>query len=219
MRHAIDWFTCWHCTLLVAAVYAVGAVYYVWDRLAMVREMSRFRCPRCGTLLGAVAVRAGEDASPFEELWSDDEGTHHWHCHPTCRKITCAACSTQFVLRWNTQGDKCGPRLAVRSEEYEGALPVIDRDALMDALRHRLPGAVVTAEQISPDYRSWQIEVRDARHHVNIAWGPLSGFGATDLDNIRGDVSPFLSYDWPMESADAALAFVERVFSVEERGS
>ena len=96
--------------------------------------------------------------------------------------------------------------------QHRTDVPIIDRDALVDALRHRLPDASVTAETINPDYGSWEIAVRDDRHRVNIAWGPLSGFGATDLDNIREDISPFLSHDRPMESAAEAVEFVAHVF-------
>ena len=91
-------------------------------------------------------------------------------------------------------------------------VPSIDRAALVEALQRQLPDASVTWETINPDYESWEIAVRDSQHRVNIAWGPLSGFGVTDLDNIREDISPFLSHDWPMESAEAAAEFVVRVF-------
>src|SRR3954451_4381078 len=90
-------------------------------------------------------------------------------------------------------------------------VPIIDRSALVDALQRRLPDVLVTSETINTDYGSWEIAVRDGQHRVNIAWGPLSGFGATDLDNIRDDITPFLSIDWPMENTEAAAEFFVRV--------
>jgi hypothetical protein len=119
MRQVLNWFTCWHIALLIGAMYAFLAICAGWERWMMIREMSRFSCPQCGIALGTRAVRAGSDVSPFEEIWGDDAQIGHWHCHPTCRKINCAACSAVVVLRWNRQGAKCGPRMAIWSEDGE----------------------------------------------------------------------------------------------------
>src|SRR5205814_7404725 len=97
--------------------------------------------------------------------------------------------------------------------KHNANVPAIDRDALVRELRRFLPNAAVSARTINPDYGSWEIAIRDNGHRINIAWGPLSGFGATDLDNIREDISPFLSHDWPLESPEEAVAFVLRVLA------
>jgi hypothetical protein len=90
-------------------------------------------------------------------------------------------------------------------------VPTIDRDKLIDDLRSRLPDAAITVETINPDYKSWVISVKRNGHWVDIAWGPLSGFGTTDVNNLREDNNPFASHDWPMESAEGAIEFVVRV--------
>jgi hypothetical protein len=43
---------------------------------------------------------------------------------------------------------------------------------------------------------------------VSIAWGPLSGFGATDHPALREDANPFGAYDWPLETEDQPIEFV-----------
>jgi hypothetical protein len=91
------------------------------------------------------------------------------------------------------------------------SVPTIDRDELEGDLRRCLPDAAITVETINPDCGSWEIAIKRNGRQVNIAWGPLSGFGTTDLHNLREDNNPFASHDWPMESAEAAIEFVVRV--------
>ncbi|HEY1683264.1 MAG TPA: hypothetical protein VGG19_00755 [Tepidisphaeraceae bacterium] len=97
--------------------------------------------------------------------------------------------------------------------QHKEAVPAIDRDALVRDLQHSLPDVDISWGTINPDYGSWEIAVRGRGHWVNITWGPLSGFGATDLNNQREDISPFLSHDWPMQSASEALEFAVRVLT------
>lgn len=90
-----------------------------------VREFRNFPCPQCGKRVGDAAARAGKDVSPWEEIWGDDDddGANTRHCHPTCRSVRCDNCATEFVLRLNRQGNKCGPRLSVRSRDEDGGQP------------------------------------------------------------------------------------------------
>jgi len=83
------------------------------------REFAGFPCPGCATPIGIAAARAGEDVSPVEEIWSNDEKTKDWHCHPTCRRVRCGDRSTVFVVRLNRSGSKCGPRLSVERNSGE----------------------------------------------------------------------------------------------------
>jgi hypothetical protein len=125
----------------------------------------------------------------------------------------CPECGT--IPAANTTGKRRGdPGEAARRVgestimQHGGDVPTIDRDALVHELQRRLPNAGVTVEIMNPEYGSWEIGIHENGRWVNIAWGPLSGFGATDLNNIREDNSPFLSHDWPLKSADEAVAFV-----------
>jgi hypothetical protein len=96
----------------------------------------------------------------------------------------------------------------------EARVPNVDRIALADALRHHLPHATVASAIINQQHKSWEINIRDDKHRVDVVWGPLSGFGATDLDHIRDDINPFASHDWAMETAEEAIDFVLRVFGI-----
>jgi hypothetical protein len=60
------------------------------------------------------------------------------------------------------------------------AVPTIDRDALVAVLERRFPDAHVQWSWVNRGYRSWTINVASGSHRVEIAWGPLSGFGGTD---------------------------------------
>ena len=91
------------------------------------------------------------------------------------------------------------------------AVPTIDRDALVAALKQRFPGATVRWSWVNRRYRSWTVNVSCGARGVEIAWGPLSGFGATDQNNIRDDINPFASFDWPLTSEEDAVEFVRRV--------
>jgi hypothetical protein len=93
------------------------------------------------------------------------------------------------------------------------AVPVIDREALLARLQRRFPLAQLRWEWINPQYRSWLIEVRTSTQHIEINWGPLSGFGATDLNDQREDVNPFGAFDWPLETVEEAVDFVSRVLA------
>jgi membrane protease YdiL (CAAX protease family) len=89
-----------------------------------------------------------------------------------------------------------------------------DRDAIVAAIRRRVPWADVSVETINPDYGSWMIDVRSGDRMVSIAWGPQSGFGATDHQALREDANPFGPYDWPLETEDQAIEFVAARFHI-----
>lgn len=93
------------------------------------------------------------------------------------------------------------------------AVPVIDRENLLAALQHQFPIARTRWGWINRQYGSWLIEVRTSTSHIEINWGPLSGFGATDMNNPREDVNPFGPFDWPLETVEEAVEFVGRVLS------
>ena len=89
-------------------------------------------------------------------------------------------------------------------------VPIIDRDAVVAGIKQRLPSAAVQVETINPQYASWTIDVRQDGRMVSVAWGPLSGFGATDHQAYREYANSFASHDWPLETAEDAIDFVVR---------
>ena len=92
-------------------------------------------------------------------------------------------------------------------------VPTIDRDALVAALHRRFPDADVRWSWVNRSYRSWTINVVSGPHRIEIAWGPLSGFGATDQNNVREDSNPFGAFDWALDSVDAAVEFVAKILA------
>lgn len=94
---------------LIGIPNAVGAIL----ERRLFRLFTSCRCPSCGHPYTLETVRNGLDTSPFEELRSDgmDDTIH---CRPRCRCIVCAQCGQLAEIRYNTQGEFFGPKLAVR---------------------------------------------------------------------------------------------------------
>jgi hypothetical protein len=95
------------------------------------------------------------------------------------------------------------------------AVPTIDRDALVATLERRFPEADVRWSWVNRDYGSWTINVASGLHRIEIAWGPLSGFGGTDQNEFREDSNPFGAWDWPLDSPEAAVEFVAQTLAKE----
>jgi hypothetical protein len=89
-------------------------------------------------------------------------------------------------------------------------IPDIDMQAMMDCIRQRCPDATVRGEIFNPDYRSWRVEIRHGERFIELFWGPLSGFGGTDHDNVSDESTFFDPYDRSLDSMEAALGFVVR---------
>src|SRR3954465_11326998 len=90
-------------------------------------------------------------------------------------------------------------------------VPPIDRDALLAVLAHRFPEATIDWAWVNRSYGSWAINILKDVHRIEITWGPLSGFGATDQNNMREETNPFGAFDWPLNNEGEAVEFVERI--------
>src|SRR5262249_8928223 len=91
-------------------------------------------------------------------------------------------------------------------------VPPIDRDELISSIRNSFPAATVQAddsENLNSGCQPWRIEVRHNHHPIELSWGPLWGFGATDIGNPREKKDPFAAYNWPLESIEDAIAFIQ----------
>ena len=95
------------------------------------------------------------------------------------------------------------------------AIPTIDRAGLITALKDQFAHARVRWHWVNRSYRSWVIKIASGPHRIEITWGPLSGFGATDRNNLREDeaINLFGAFDWPLDSSEAALEFVAGVLT------
>jgi hypothetical protein len=84
-------------------------------------------------------------------------------------------------------------------------------EEILVPLRNACPQAVIRHEPVNQTYGSWLISVEQGKHRLEIFWGPLSGFGATDLNHWDEDTNPFAPYDHPRTSATDAVEFVRCV--------
>jgi hypothetical protein len=92
------------------------------------------------------------------------------------------------------------------------AIPQLTSDAMKREVDRLLPSASVTTETINPDYKSWRLRVRLGTLDVEYAWGPLSGFGGSDLARPQTqDDTPFDYADEMFESLEEALAFLQKM--------
>lgn len=93
-------------------------------------------------------------------------------------------------------------------------IPEIDAQELKEFVETLLPQSQVTFSPMNPDYGSWQIEVVGDGLRVEYFWGPLSGFGFTDLNEKLGaDNSPFDPYSVNLQSMESAKACLRKVSS------
>ncbi len=101
--------------VLIVAMYAcVSVLAGRFAERRLFREMAELPCPKCARPVGYDEVKDGNDCSPFEERWDDLE-----HCHPVCRKVRCAGCAFCFVIRFQDQGDRFGPRVSATDDNGE----------------------------------------------------------------------------------------------------
>ena len=85
-------------------------------------------------------------------------------------------------------------------------VPEISAPELMKFAKALFPSADVDYVSINPEYRSWRIEIKKGKElFLDISWGPLSGFGGSDVLNIPEEESnPFDPYEVCFDSMDAA---------------
>ena len=85
----------------------------LWQRFA------HLNCPDCKVAFGIDAIQSGEDVSPTEELWEDNNG-RTTGLQPTCRKVVCPGCGRNWVLRHQNRGANFGPELEVVADSRLG---------------------------------------------------------------------------------------------------
>lgn len=73
-------------------------------------------------------------------------------------------------------------------------------------VKSHLPGATVSVESINREYRSWRMVVTTPHRELEFVWGPLTGFGGSDLR--RECDNPFVCYDQGFSSLEEAERFL-----------
>ena len=87
-------------------------------------------------------------------------------------------------------------------------VPQVDREDLLAFVRERFPDARVESKTVNLAFGSWDIEVITDVTRLHICWGPLSGFGGTDVNNISDEGDPFAPFDVWFKDADHAKTWL-----------
>jgi hypothetical protein len=85
-------------------------------------------------------------------------------------------------------------------------IPEIHAHELMEYAKTVFPEAEVVYLPVSVEHQSWRIEIKKEKElFLDIFWGPLSGFGASDILNSKEeDPTPFALYEVSLDSMEAA---------------
>ncbi len=90
--------------------------------------------------------------------------------------------------------------------------PSISAQELASVAKELFPSALIAYKPINPDYGSWRLEIggRSETQWLEFSWGPLSGFGATDMKEDLGDDAAdiFAPYAVSLDSFEAAKTWL-----------
>jgi hypothetical protein len=84
--------------------------------------------------------------------------------------------------------------------------PRIDAKELQTFVEATLPHATVSLSIINPQYQSWSLTINANDLWYEYSWGPLSGFGFTDVNAEQGRTrthflhTKFHSHRWQTQS-------------------
>ena len=93
-------------------------------------------------------------------------------------------------------------------------VPKITAEELAAKVRAIIPEPVIEITPISPEHGSWNMHVKKGKLDMEFIWGPLSGFGASDLARpTPPDDTPFDLADEGFESVDEALEYLRKLAS------
>jgi hypothetical protein len=96
-----------------------------------------------------------------------------------------------------------------KKPKISAKVPAIDQDELKRFIEEALPNAQIKETFRNPQYESWQLEITTTDLCFEFSWGPLSGFGFTDLKAIVDEnYNPFDPYDVGFESLADAQQFL-----------
>ena len=86
-------------------------------------------------------------------------------------------------------------------------VPKISALEVLECAKSTFPASKVVHETINPDFGSWRVTVggKDEARWLEIVWGPLSGFGATDVRKLPSDDPDiFAPFDVALSSMEEA---------------
>ena len=93
-------------------------------------------------------------------------------------------------------------------------VPPIDAEELKTFVRAKLPHASVALSTINPQYESWRLTIKTDGIWYEYSWGPLSGFGFTDVNAEAGENdNSFAPYEISLSSmAEAKQCLLNKIY-------
>jgi hypothetical protein len=99
-----------------------------------------------------------------------------------------------------------------RSAKKKMSVPKVSSAELIECAKQLFPDEKITQSMINADFGSWQVEIggKEERRWLEIVWGPLSGFGGTDVKNLPAeDPDIFAPYEIGFGSLEEAKRWLE----------
>ena len=91
------------------------------------------------------------------------------------------------------------------------SIPQITSEELRRKIEDIVPEASIEISNINPEYKSWDLRVKNETLDIEFVWGPLSGFGGRDMSRpITPDDTPFDYADEMFWSLDDALDYLKK---------
>lgn len=88
--------------------------------------------------------------------------------------------------------------------------PCICSNQFTEEKNKLIPDATLELKPINSDYGSWRLNVTKGKMEMEFVWGPLSGFGGSDLSRpTSSDDTPFDYADKEFHSVEEALTFLK----------
>ena len=88
-------------------------------------------------------------------------------------------------------------------------VPEIAAKDMVEVVRRWIPSAQIEEQVLNRDYGSWLLRVTAPNIELEFSWGPLSGFGVTNLlADLTDDDNPFAPYEVGLASAQDAEAYL-----------
>ena len=102
--------------------------------------------------------------------------------------------------------------------EKKLTIPVVARQDLQDWLQNDFPDATFSPAPVNDDFGSWRLRVSRGQNTIEYVWGPLSGFGGTDLTQLTGELTFDYCDRFFNSVVDAAIYAMEKLGDPTQNG-
>lgn len=97
-------------------------------------------------------------------------------------------------------------------------IPVVAIRDLQDWIQNDFPDATFSPAPVNDDYGSWRLQVSHGHSTIEFAWGPLSGFGGTDLTRLTDELTFDYCDVYFHSVVDAAMYAMEKFDAATQSG-